>query len=385
MTGSSIYWSANEGSVGRAAINGTGKSVDFISAPALPCGVAVDSGHVYWADIDNFGAPSYIGRAGLDGNNVEDHFVTIPGTSFPCGVAVNAANIYWTEPGFFPKAPGSGGPTSTAAAGSQFHRRSNEPCGIAVFGLQLFWANSESNAIGRANTDSTGLNNPSSQPAAIRSAGSPSMPCSRRRHRPNRRGAPQTPLRRRGRQDVTPPDDDDRHRPRQEARPGQGEVLLRVERGRLDLHLQVRRQEAGGLHIAEALFRPGARQARPQSGRPTGRGTKNRRRRSGASGFRLRPDPRSTRRLQVEVERLRVEALGTGGVGSGEVAPSYSILPSKWVGRVNFPFRVQSATWVPGPDAGPRVHPEQNALAPTRFPSSVPFEGLRPLLTYWSA
>ncbi len=160
VTGSSIYWSANEGSVGRAAINGTGKSVDFISAPALPCGVAVDSGHVYWADIDNFGALSYIGRAGLDGNNVEDHFVTIPGTSFPCGVAVNAANIYWTEPGFLGggtrigRANINGGGT----ADPSFIGEGSEPCGIAVFGLQLFWANSESKAIGRANTDATGLN-----------------------------------------------------------------------------------------------------------------------------------------------------------------------------------------------------------------------------------
>ena len=136
---------ADGGTVGRAAINGTGKNVNFISGPPgpLPCGVAVDSGHVYWADIDNSGAPAYIGRAGLDGNNVEAHFVTIPGTSFPCGVAVNAANIYWTEPGLFGggtrigRANINGGGT----ADPSFIGEGSEPCGIAVFGLQLFWAN----------------------------------------------------------------------------------------------------------------------------------------------------------------------------------------------------------------------------------------------------
>jgi streptogramin lyase len=163
VNGSSIYWSTTAGTVGRAAINGTGKNVNFISGPSGPtlsCGVAVDSGHVYWGDIGNFGAPAYIGRAGLDGNNVEAHFVTIPGTAFPCGVAVNAANIYWTEPGFLlpngtriGRANINGGGPDPSIIGE-----ASAPCGIAVFGLQLFWANSGSNAIGRANTDLTGVN-----------------------------------------------------------------------------------------------------------------------------------------------------------------------------------------------------------------------------------
>jgi hypothetical protein len=162
VNGSSIYWSTVAGTVGRAAINGTGKNVNFISGPSgpvLPCGVAVDSGHVYWADIAT-GTPGYVGRAGLDGNNVEAHFVTIPGTSFPCGVAVNAANIYWTEPGIFGggtrigRANINGGGT----ADPSFIGEASTPCGIAVFGLQLFWANAGINAIGRANTDATGLN-----------------------------------------------------------------------------------------------------------------------------------------------------------------------------------------------------------------------------------
>ena len=60
VNGSSIYWSTIAGTVGRAAINGTGKNVSFISGPsgpALPCGVAVDAGHVYWADIATLEPP----------------------------------------------------------------------------------------------------------------------------------------------------------------------------------------------------------------------------------------------------------------------------------------------------------------------------------------
>ena len=56
-------------------------------------GLALDSGHVYWANDD--GPPAHIGRADLNGNNLQGSYVAIlPDASFPCGVAVNSSNIF---------------------------------------------------------------------------------------------------------------------------------------------------------------------------------------------------------------------------------------------------------------------------------------------------
>jgi hypothetical protein len=159
VNGSSIFWSTNGGPIGRANINGTGKNTSYISGPGQSCGVALDAGHVYWGDIAS-GTPAYIGRAGLDGNDKQLTFVTIPGTAYPCGLAVNAANIYWTEPGIFGggtrigRANINGGGT----ADPSFIGDASTPCGIAAFGQQLFWSNSGTDTIARANTDATGVN-----------------------------------------------------------------------------------------------------------------------------------------------------------------------------------------------------------------------------------
>ncbi len=58
----------------------------FISGPVEPCGVALDSGHVYWVDIAS-GTPAYIGRASLDGR-LSNSCNTSPRQrrAVPCGV-----------------------------------------------------------------------------------------------------------------------------------------------------------------------------------------------------------------------------------------------------------------------------------------------------------
>jgi streptogramin lyase len=159
VNATSIYWSSLSGSIGKAKIDGTNKNLTFIPGIALPCGVALDSGHVYWVNSD--GTPSYIGRADLDGSNPNGQFVTIPGTSVPCGIAVDAASIFWTEPGFFgPNGTKIGRANKATGTGADASYIANlaAPCGITVFGSQLYWANAASNAIGRANTDATEVN-----------------------------------------------------------------------------------------------------------------------------------------------------------------------------------------------------------------------------------
>lgn len=65
---------------------------NLFSTPGTPQGIAVDAGHVYWADYQMTG-PSAIGRAGLDGSDPEPTF--IPGLSNPYGIAVDSNHIYW--------------------------------------------------------------------------------------------------------------------------------------------------------------------------------------------------------------------------------------------------------------------------------------------------
>lgn len=76
-----------------------------------------------------------------------------------CGVAVNSANIFFAGTGF-----GSHGSTIgrvNASDGKGINHsligEAAGPCGVTVFGTQLYWANSGNGTIGRANTDGTGV------------------------------------------------------------------------------------------------------------------------------------------------------------------------------------------------------------------------------------
>ena len=80
-----IYWTNDNGTIGRANIDGTNPNQAFVTGLADPFGVAVDYQHVYWADEDQ----DSIGRANLDGTNVQEQFIT--GASSPRGIAVSAS------------------------------------------------------------------------------------------------------------------------------------------------------------------------------------------------------------------------------------------------------------------------------------------------------
>jgi hypothetical protein len=65
----------------------------IIPGPVGLYGLAVDSRYIYWADISN----NTIGRAELDGQNVNLSFVSAAPGSMPRGVAVDRSHIYWTN------------------------------------------------------------------------------------------------------------------------------------------------------------------------------------------------------------------------------------------------------------------------------------------------
>ena len=67
---------------------------NFITGALSPEGLAVDAGHIYWINDDT--NTNTIGRADLDGSNVNQSFIT-PGSDFLEGVGVDAEHIYWTD------------------------------------------------------------------------------------------------------------------------------------------------------------------------------------------------------------------------------------------------------------------------------------------------
>jgi hypothetical protein len=94
VNSSHIYWADTPThAIGRANLNGSNVDPSFIEINPDPgiVGVAVNSGHIYWTQRDT-GA---IGRANLDGTNVDPNFIT--GLFKPDDVAVDSGHIYWTE------------------------------------------------------------------------------------------------------------------------------------------------------------------------------------------------------------------------------------------------------------------------------------------------
>jgi virginiamycin B lyase len=158
VDGAHIYWANTFGSgtVGRANLDGSGTNQSFITGASSPCGVAVDGAHVYWA---NNGSNS-IGRANLDGTNVNQSFIT--GADHPCGVAVDGSFVYWADEGN----------CSSTCTGTHIGRAKLDgsspvdtfitglaaPVGVAVNASSIYWGNNNSNTIGRANLNGTGVN-----------------------------------------------------------------------------------------------------------------------------------------------------------------------------------------------------------------------------------
>jgi virginiamycin B lyase len=88
-----LYW-ANDYSIGRANLNGTGIDQWFIAVPNGPGGVAglaVNSHYIYWTNE----VGKEVGRAKLNGTKVGQKFIT--GASFPDAIAAGSRYLYWTN------------------------------------------------------------------------------------------------------------------------------------------------------------------------------------------------------------------------------------------------------------------------------------------------
>jgi hypothetical protein len=174
-----IYWAdPSAHAISRATANGRHVVHDFIKHVQFACGLAIEGGYIYWANLYNArgtGPGTTIGRARLNGTGVDNSFIR--GADWPCGVAANASNIYWADgpsqnpskqgdedgtigeanlngAGVFPAlfntgdgTLGAGIPVSIILDGA-----------LAVSDTQLYWGDWENNTIGEANLNGSGPN-----------------------------------------------------------------------------------------------------------------------------------------------------------------------------------------------------------------------------------
>jgi virginiamycin B lyase len=141
-----VYWAEPaSGTIGRANLDGSSPDYGFIVGASNPCGVVVNSNHIYWT---NFSGNS-IGRANLDGSSVSQSFINA--VSDPCGLAADSKFIYWTSSAlhYVGRAlieTGDKGPPVVE------EHQDFDFCGLAVGGGHLFWGGF-GNQIGRVNVD----------------------------------------------------------------------------------------------------------------------------------------------------------------------------------------------------------------------------------------
>jgi len=79
-----IYWGTDDpATIGRADLNGSNVNRNFITPANSVEGVAVDANYIYWSNTRS----NTIGRADLNGMNVNQNFIT--GASFPASLALD--------------------------------------------------------------------------------------------------------------------------------------------------------------------------------------------------------------------------------------------------------------------------------------------------------
>jgi hypothetical protein len=148
-----LYWGEEDpndpsrGTIGRARLDGTDVNHRFITRAARSSRVAVDDAHVYWTSFDK-GAYT-IARANLDGTGVNHGFLTPP--EGVCGVAVDASHVYWTS-GFGPIGRAN---LDGTGADPSFIPAPADRCDLAVDDGHIYWAGGLSGWVGRANLDGT--------------------------------------------------------------------------------------------------------------------------------------------------------------------------------------------------------------------------------------
>lgn len=151
--GDFVYWTggSGDGYVGRANVNTGAVENSFITtADDLPCGVDVNSTHIYF---NNY-ASGAIGRANLDGSAINQTFVD--GGVNPQHPFVTDDTLFWTNKGFgCPPgcSVGRAGLDGSFTEPTFIDNTDDEPSGVAANDQYIYWGNG--GKIGRTNIDGT--------------------------------------------------------------------------------------------------------------------------------------------------------------------------------------------------------------------------------------
>jgi hypothetical protein len=163
VDGNRIFWAEDgegnegEGTVGRATLGVAGpEEVEprFITGADDPQGVAVldepGQEYIYWTNLGN----TDIGRAKLDGSEVDQSFIARLAGEKPGGIAVDSTNLFWTDL--------EGGTTSYAvktnlSGGSEsFTHVSGVMRQLAIDPSYVYWTSESTGSIGRMTLGFTG-------------------------------------------------------------------------------------------------------------------------------------------------------------------------------------------------------------------------------------
>jgi hypothetical protein len=136
-----------------ANLDATGVEPNFITGIKEPFGIAVNSSAIFWASLES----KAIGRANLDGGGKNFGLVTGAGTAL-CGIAIDSGHIYWGNTGFLGGHADEIGRVNINGTGidKSIIGEAEGPCGLTINGSKLYWANQGTDTIGVANTDATG-------------------------------------------------------------------------------------------------------------------------------------------------------------------------------------------------------------------------------------
>ncbi len=143
--GAAVYW-GNGGTLGAANIDGSNPQPKYFKPPfpadsASPsCGVAASPTYLYWTGA--FG----LGRVNLEGPAAPTTIV--PRIIRPCGIAIDGEHVYWAnlETGAIGGARLDGSQMNGALVGGLDH-----PCNVAVDGSHIYWVDFA--GVGRARLD----------------------------------------------------------------------------------------------------------------------------------------------------------------------------------------------------------------------------------------
>jgi hypothetical protein len=166
--GECVYWTdrgplddvgspmEGDGSIGRVRLDSSGglgsADSEFITGASNPQGIAVDSGHVYWANSGRAAGTRAIGRASIAGDEVDQQFHNIQGNEwYPFGVALNETHVFFSaedrgnDIGFIGRFPlaGPSGVQEDRGFGTADVRS------VAVDSSYIYWASRSEHAIGR--------------------------------------------------------------------------------------------------------------------------------------------------------------------------------------------------------------------------------------------